>query len=1192
MNRRRSTPGTMGPPSDRDVVMGPPPVPTPLSSGLPAPLPQQKSKDDQNLTEKYKKLKRRFFELEEVSKHKETNNELQRSGERNVRMREERDYLLERIMELESPHHANGSPSSSQIPAPQPSSSALPRNLLNARARTSFVENLRQAIAEDDADDDVYPILSTRHVGPEARRKEEEEWRERLEEEAREYRKGKESSGSSTSQSVMNYTPFAHQSGPSVSPRHSSSPVSSGTSTRLRVNSQVSSPSPHSDRVVLPVTHNAIASSSSSRGQGQQSPSHSHPHSYANPPLQPPSPFQQSQHQPQPPLHHIPRSQSPEYHPRSPANSHLSDGPALQNTPNSAQDHAYEAGDREELPRDIQNEPNSLELGTNPVPPRRGTRSRRNNRDSYREVVEDQGSSPRPTSQAARRVSSRNASRATRSEKAAAAKAESQREPTLQSHDELTSPAHVEISSSSVRALPSSPPPAVQEDQYMDSQMEDEAQPEIVSGVEEVPDAAASATSGSAPSLVHESPQRSPSPADPPPPSASTASTDAPSPSPTVDATTGAAATEPTSPAEVEASISPPSLAPAPGSTSLRTAEDNPQASAVEGLAEVNEQLHNGIVQAASKETIEQTSKEVVRETMNKFSVEAHPTLTLDIVKVAEAAIAAQNAAKQSANNSASPPLDPNIDPNLDPSLYAGSSSSATVGTSISTKDQGSVAQSSSSTSTTPSTPSSNLSANPYLSLSTAMMSKMHGSPTGVPPMMGMNPYSMYYPSPTTPGTPNTPTYGNPYANPYFFLASPLGPAPGMYGPGYMPPPLQPPPQQGQPQQRPTTDVQRHAKPKRLKAHTVTSKSFSIPMVPRDKKGQPMLPLNVGIMTVINLGIVCMREHFHTERYIFPVGYEVTRRYLSTVDPGIEVVYHCTILDGGDGPKFQIVPSDVPDRPVIAGTATGAWSNIVKQANAIRNRQHSNSVSGPDFFGLGQNTIKHLIQELPNANRLRDYVWQTFVEGGPLGGRHAAVIPALPEEYDASLPIGAYYPSEQEKLKRDVTTNPNTPKGLAHYPQHIVAQAEAQRKQQQAVQQAKQQAIDPGMQEGTSQLGMLPMLPSSADINFQEYQPSPSATVASGSGSGRTTRNSSGSLSAPIASTRKTRQSSRAPNARAQQQVALLQASPQAAQGGPLQYISQDGTAVTSPTSQIPSTFASIMNAYPAPGVNDPNLHQ
>ncbi|THU97114.1 hypothetical protein K435DRAFT_663280, partial [Dendrothele bispora CBS 962.96] len=239
-------------------------------------------------------------------------------------------------------------------------------------------------------------------------------------------------------------------------------------------------------------------------------------------------------------------------------------------------------------------------------------------------------------------------------------------------------------------------------------------------------------------------------------------------------------------------------------------------------------------------------------------------------------------------------------------------------------------------------------------------------------------------------------------------MAAIPGVIPGPY-PGAAPAPSTP-SQSAQPQNDPQPQTQNQpkspepqrqpqGKPKRLKAHTITTKNVSIPVVPRDKNGKPMLPLNVGIMTVISLGEVCMREHFHSERYIFPVGYEVTRRYLSTVNPSVEVVYHCTILDGGDGPKFQIVPSDVADKPIIASTATGAWSSIVRQANAIRNRQHSNSVSGPDFFGLGQNTIKHLIQELPNADKLRSYVWQNFVEGGPLGGRHAAVIPALPEEY-------------------------------------------------------------------------------------------------------------------------------------------------------------------------------------------------
>ena len=103
---------------------------------------------------------------------------------------------------------------------------------------------------------------------------------------------------------------------------------------------------------------------------------------------------------------------------------------------------------------------------------------------------------------------------------------------------------------------------------------------------------------------------------------------------------------------------------------------------------------------------------------------------------------------------------------------------------------------------------------------------------------------------------------------------------------------------------------------------------------------------------------------------------------MSTVDPTAEVVYHCSILDGGDGPKFKIIATDAPQKPIIAGTATGAWSTIVKTANQIRHRQHSNSVSGPDFFGLAQNTIKHLIQGLQGADKLKDYVWQKFVEGG------------------------------------------------------------------------------------------------------------------------------------------------------------------------------------------------------------------
>jgi hypothetical protein len=46
----------------------------------------------------------------------------------------------------------------------------------------------------------------------------------------------------------------------------------------------------------------------------------------------------------------------------------------------------------------------------------------------------------------------------------------------------------------------------------------------------------------------------------------------------------------------------------------------------------------------------------------------------------------------------------------------------------------------------------------------------------------------------------------------------------------------------------------------------------------------------------------------------------------------------------------------------------------------IRDQQYNHSISGPDYFGLGHATIKHLIQQMDGAERLRNYVWQNFTE--------------------------------------------------------------------------------------------------------------------------------------------------------------------------------------------------------------------
>lgn len=61
--------------------------------------------------------------------------------------------------------------------------------------------------------------------------------------------------------------------------------------------------------------------------------------------------------------------------------------------------------------------------------------------------------------------------------------------------------------------------------------------------------------------------------------------------------------------------------------------------------------------------------------------------------------------------------------------------------------------------------------------------------------------------------------------------------------------------------------------------------------------------LSIGRFYGVILGnIVWDREGYHTQRYIFPIGYKAERMYNSTVDAKQKVKYLCEILDGGDSP--------------------------------------------------------------------------------------------------------------------------------------------------------------------------------------------------------------------------------------------------------------------------------------------------
>ncbi|RHZ81140.1 hypothetical protein Glove_123g51 [Diversispora epigaea] len=166
---------------------------------------------------------------------------------------------------------------------------------------------------------------------------------------------------------------------------------------------------------------------------------------------------------------------------------------------------------------------------------------------------------------------------------------------------------------------------------------------------------------------------------------------------------------------------------------------------------------------------------------------------------------------------------------------------------------------------------------------------------------------------------------------------------------------------------------------KRASKRPLNTKTMKVQHVEKDDTGNYKLPVQIGILTVLNLGyVVYDRETFHNERYIWPVGYAVKRAYNSMINPDSQTMYICKIDDGGEGPKFVIEAEDQPNKPIIANTATGAWTSVVREANAIRQRDHSNSASGPDYFGFSQATIRKMIQDLPNATRCKNYVIQHF----------------------------------------------------------------------------------------------------------------------------------------------------------------------------------------------------------------------
>lgn len=219
----------------------------------------------------------------------------------------------------------------------------------------------------------------------------------------------------------------------------------------------------------------------------------------------------------------------------------------------------------------------------------------------------------------------------------------------------------------------------------------------------------------------------------------------------------------------------------------------------------------------------------------------------------------------------------------------------------------------------------------------------------------------------------------------------------------------------------PKTTTVPSAPPKRSRINRVNVKTRRVQPIQRDQHGNPILPQQIGVLTVTNLGkIITDREAFHNERYIFPVGYTVQRIYPSMVDPNKNTLVTSTIIDGGGdgGPKFHVVAADQSHEPIVANSATGAWTVVVRKSNEIRQRDHSNSASGPDYFGFKHPTIAKMIQDLPGARDLKNYSWQNFEEMEPRAAK--GVMAAAEKKRDHLEQMGQQHNSIRKIIREDL----------------------------------------------------------------------------------------------------------------------------------------------------------------------------
>ncbi|KAJ6648629.1 Transforming growth factor beta regulator 1 [Pseudolycoriella hygida] len=142
-----------------------------------------------------------------------------------------------------------------------------------------------------------------------------------------------------------------------------------------------------------------------------------------------------------------------------------------------------------------------------------------------------------------------------------------------------------------------------------------------------------------------------------------------------------------------------------------------------------------------------------------------------------------------------------------------------------------------------------------------------------------------------------------------------------------------------------------------------------------NQNGRPIYPITIGNLSIHDLGaIIVDRPDYHTENWVYPVGYTSTRIYAHIKEPHRKCLYTCKISDCGDFPRFEILPESLPEY-AIAGPSADLCHAVLLQTmnNHLDGRDLPVIPQGEYFFGLAHPAVATLLQSSTAIKELANF---------------------------------------------------------------------------------------------------------------------------------------------------------------------------------------------------------------------------